>query len=239
MLILAADTSSQSGGIAALDDKRLLGHVFTENREDYSSRFFLEIQTLLKELSLKMSDFDLFAVAAGPGSFTGLRIGLTAAKGWAEVYGKPIAPISGLRAIAVQTSGPLEFVASVMDARRGQIYGALYREGDGGLHQVGDEVVLRPDEWMWEVSGRISNQTASSTTNGRVSFVSATPELFESALASSDFSGARVEQVSPDLAPWIGRIAFEQAQRGEVVDALDLDANYVRRTDAESYWKDS
>jgi tRNA threonylcarbamoyladenosine biosynthesis protein TsaB len=239
MRILAVDTSTPRGGIAALEGKRLLGHVFTDSQEDYSTRLLSEVASLLRELKLCVADFDIYAVTAGPGSFTGLRVGLTTVKAWAEVHGKPIAAVSGLRAVAVQASDATEYVAAVLDGRRAQIFGGLYRKAGPVLEAIGDEVVMRTDEFMTEVYSRLPRVEASRNSIATLSFASPEPELFRAALTSSILSDARVQTVSKDLAPWIGQLAFDMAQRGELVDALTLDANYVRRSDAESYWKDS
>jgi tRNA threonylcarbamoyladenosine biosynthesis protein TsaB len=239
MRVLAIDTSTARGGIAALEDTRVLGHVFTDSQEDYSTRLLPEVAYLLKELNLRVADFDVYAVTAGPGSFTGLRVGLTTVKAWAEVHRKPIAPVSGLQAVAAQASGASEYVAAVLDGRRAQIFGGLYRKAGPVLEAIGDEVVMRADEFMTDVYSRLPRIRASRNSLATLSFVSPEPELFREALADSELSNARVEKVSNDLAPWIGQLAFGIAQRGELVDALTLDAKYVRRSDAESYWKDS
>lgn len=235
MRILAVDTSSPSGGVAAFEDKRLLGHVFTNERDDYSARFFRELSNLMREIGLSVSDFDAYAVVAGPGSFTGLRVGLTAVKAWAEVHGKPIAPVSGLQAVAAQAAGQEEFVAAVLDGRRGQVFGALFRKSDERLDWVGEEVVINPEEFVAEVSARM----AAIAGKHQVIFASPVPELLHDALASSALRDCPVQQVSSDLAPWVGRLAFDFAEEGELVDALSLDANYIRRSDAQSYWEDS
>jgi len=239
MRVLAVDTSTPTGGMAALEDKLLLGHVFTGSEEDYSTRFFPELTTLLHQVKLSVGDFDVYAVTAGPGSFTGLRVGLTTVKAWAEVHNKPVAPVSGLQAVAAQASGATEYVAAVLDGRRGQIFGGLYQRTDGELEPVGDEVVMRAGEFLTDVYSRLPRVQADRNAIAALSFASPEPKLFSVLLASSVLAGARGEKVSPDLAPWIGRLAFDLAKRGELVDALSLDANYVRRSDAESYWKDS
>ncbi len=105
-----------------------------------------------------MDQIDVFAVAAGPGSFTGLRVGLTAVKAWAEVYGKPIAAISGLEAIAAESmmgESPAALNGTLMspflDARRGQLFGAIYRrfsEDDPRLALASDESILSLDEFL-------------------------------------------------------------------------------------------
>ena len=129
MLTLALDTSSPAGSLAVLRDERVIGTVSTWTDEIYSSRMFRHLEFLLKELSLGLGEFDLFAVAAGPGSFTGLRVGLAAVKGWAEVYRKPIAAVSALEAVAAQSHSQSSLMVPVLDAHRGQIYFGLYRRG--------------------------------------------------------------------------------------------------------------
>jgi tRNA threonylcarbamoyladenosine biosynthesis protein TsaB len=233
MLLLALDTATPSGSIAVLRDGRLTGVVSTAVDETYSSRLFRQLEFLLGELRLEMSQFDLFAVAAGPGSFTGLRVGLAAVKGWAEVFGKPIVAVSGLEAVAAQLSPSDDLVASVLDARRGQIYAALFRRDSRGLLHEGDEEVCMAEEFLAGLPARA---------NGRlVRFISPAPEVFEAALAGAvSLPGSisrYIVRASPVLAPEIGAIAFERAKRGEFTDALHLDANYVRRSDAELLWK--
>src|SRR6202167_2397530 len=128
VLILALDTSSPTGSLAVLRDENVIGVVSTLAEETYSSRMFRHLEFLLQELSLKLDQFDLFAVAAGPGSFTGLRVGLAAAKGWAEVYQKPVVGISVLEAIAAQSHSNASVVVPVLDAHRGQVYFGVYRQ---------------------------------------------------------------------------------------------------------------
>ena len=130
VLTLALDTSSPAGSLAVLRDERVIGTVSTWTDEIYSSRMFRHLEFLMKELSLTLDQFDLFAVAAGPGSFTGLRVGLAAVKGWAEVYRKPIAAVSGLEAVASQSHSRTSLVAPMLDAHRGQVYFGLYRRMD-------------------------------------------------------------------------------------------------------------
>lgn len=238
MLILALDTSTLAGSLAFLRDTHVLGEVSTRTDETYSSRMFRHVDFLLRELSLDLREVDLFAVSAGPGSFTGLRVGLSAVKGWAEVYCKPIAAVSALEAVAAQAKGgrgpdspPGEDVllAPVIDARRGQIYAGLYLRRADALAHHGDDLVMAPGEFLefLTVQG----------IQAPVHFVSPTPEILVKPLAQSSFRGQPVEQVSSVLAPVIGQLGYARAQRGEVVDALSLDANYVRRSDAELLWK--
>jgi tRNA threonylcarbamoyladenosine biosynthesis protein TsaB len=229
--ILAIDTSTQAGGVAALEDDRVLQHFFERSARPFSSRLFESLDFLLRDVHFKISDFDLYAVSAGPGSFTGLRIGLTAVKGWSELFGKPIAPVSALHALAAQGNSQHQLIASVMDARRGQVFGGIYRRDGESLDLAIEEVVARPGEFVEEVV-RFAGSAP-------VSFVTPSLDLITSSIENSALRGSSIDTVSEDLAPWIGKIGRQLFLSGDVVDSLSLDANYVRRSDAESYWKES
>src|SRR5579859_666938 len=234
MLLLAVDTSSRLGSLAVLRDGQLEGAISTFADEPYSTRLFRQLDFLLEELHIEVRQFDVFAVVAGPGSFTGLRVGLTAVKGWAEVFEKPVVAVSGLEAVAAQSKISTELIAPVMDARRGQIYAALCRREGSGLASESEEHVCTPGEFLVEIAAQAGGRS--------VQVVSPVPEIIQGALnaAAHDLGAAilrNVERVSPLLAPVIGELAFDRATRDEVTDALHLDANYIRRSDAELLWK--
>lgn len=242
MLTLSLDTSSPAGSVAIVRDEITLGVISTRAEENYSSRIFRHLEFLLGDLTLKLDEFDLFAVSAGPGSFTGLRVGLTAAKGWAEVYRKPVVGVSALEAVAFQARAGNTVLVPALDARRGQIYFGVYRPAVAGLVLGGEEFVVTPEEFA-EKLGALANDGGALRGEGSGSFSIVTPDAsvvgVVSRLTSNLTAGfARLEIVSSVLAPSIGRIAQARALRGDVSDALTLDANYVRRTDAEMRWKD-
>jgi tRNA threonylcarbamoyladenosine biosynthesis protein TsaB len=239
MLILAIDTSTRMGSAALLRDSRVLAEISGLEETPYSTRLFRDIALLQNRANFRLDQIDVFAVAAGPGSFTGLRVGLTAVKGWAEVHGKPIAAVSGLEAIAAESltgeapgASNATFLAPFLDARRGQIFGAIYRkiaDDEKSLALASDESILSLDEFLELVKGK-SPQS--------VRLVSPTPEVLPAAQIEKVLPGASIIQVTAALAPEIGRLGFQRARRGDLVDSLRLDANYVRRSDAEAAWKD-
>jgi tRNA threonylcarbamoyladenosine biosynthesis protein TsaB len=239
MLILAVDTSTRTGSAALLRDNEILAEVSGYEETPYSTRLFRDIAVLQDRTNFRVDQIDLFAVAAGPGSFTGLRVGLTAVKAWAEVHEKPIAAISGLEAIAAeslpgQTTGTsnAQYIAPFLDARRGQLFGAIYRRISGEVTRLvldSDESILSIDEFLQMVK----EESAQS-----IQLVSPTPEVLPLDRVREILQDASILQVSAALAPAIGRLGFERAMRGDVVDSMRLDANYVRRSDAESAWKD-
>lgn len=240
MLILSIDTSTRTGSVALLRDNHLLDQVSGREETPYSTRLFRDLEVLQSRAHFRMNEIDVFAVASGPGSFTGLRVGLTAVKAWAEVYGKPIAAVSGLEAIAAQSKTLEEVCASngviispFLDARRGQLFGSSYRwrQKPRRLELIGEESILSAEEFLLSA--------AANSVPCEAVLVSPTPEVIPAGLIRQHLPGARIEVVSGVLAPVIGRLGFVRANRGELVDALHLDANYVRRSDAENAWKDA
>src|SRR5579864_9096983 len=124
MLILAVDTSTRTGSAALLRDGEVLAEISDYEETPYSSRLFRDVAVLQKKAGFRMNQIDVYAVAAGPGSFTGLRVGLTAVKAWAEVHQKKIAAVSGLEAIASQAladdtrgNSDCQLFAPFLDAR--------------------------------------------------------------------------------------------------------------------------
>ena len=163
---------------------------------------FDEIAALLGRHGLGVRDMECFASTSGPGSFTGVRVGLTAVKGLAEATGKPVVAVSNLQAMAVFGTGARRAV--VLDARRGDVYAAVY---DAELRVVMAETVVKLPAWS-----------------------AGLPDGLE-----------WIEQGSPPrlLAGAVGRIAWERFQAGLASDPAAVDANYVRRSDAEMMWKDA
>ena len=233
MLILAIDTTSRSGSVALLRDLDLVYAIGSSDDEQFSSRLFRDVDRLMREAGASVAGVDLFAVASGPGSFTGVRVGLAAVKAWAEVFRKPVAAVSALEAMASQAAPAEPLVAGVADAHRGQLFAGLYERADGleapRLLRRGDDVVLPPVECL----SYLAQQAAGSAFLIR----STALEMVRAALAASPVAGARAEQADAALAPAIGRMGYGRAQRGELVDAVTLDAHYVRRSDAELLWK--
>ena len=217
--------------MAALGDEAILKVVAHESQEDYSSWLLAAVGECLKASGLRIQEVDAYAAAAGPGSFTGVRVGLTTVKAWAEVYGKPIVAVSRLESLAVEAPGEMSWVAAFFNAQRGQVFGAIYRRSGTRLERSGDEMVIAPGEFV---------EAAAETAKGeRISWVStdAVCVVSEGAWKAREMRGERVESISSVRAPMIGRLGLGALAEGRFTDALALDANYVRRPDAEIFWK--
>jgi tRNA threonylcarbamoyladenosine biosynthesis protein TsaB len=228
MLVLAIDTCEARGSVAALIDGVALETVVHEAGEEYSSWLLPAVERALGAVFKSIEEVDLFTVATGPGSFTGVRIGLTTVKAWGEVFGKPIAAVSRLEVVASEARSNDGLVAAVIDGGRGQGFGALHRWTSRQSANLLEEMVLPVEEFV-----ALVGQTAGGE---RVEWVSIDPQMLE-ALESWKVRGEQVAGVSSVLAPLIGKMGIEKAGRGELVDALRLDANYVRRSYVEAFNK--
>lgn len=239
MLILSLDTSSPAGSIAVARDDTVIGSVSAWTGEIYSSRMFRQLEFLLRKLSLGIEEFDLFAVAVGPGSFTGLRVGLAAVKGWAEVYRKPIAAVSALEAVAAQSHSDASLLLPVLDARRAQIYFGIYKRVRAASNR--SVIELEANELVSTVH-ELFERLASRNDASAMAIVTPVPELLSSAMSRYETNPTAlmqipIEQASPVLAPQVARLGALHARCGRLVDSLTLDANYIRRSDAELHWK--
>ena len=167
-------------------------------------------------------------------------MGLAALKGWAEVYRKPIAAVSALEAVAAQSRSSGQLLAPVLDARRGQVYFATYRSTGSSpiLALDGEERVVSPNQLFEVLKSRERD-------GSNPLIVTPVPELLSTRASLSETTRSsacgeiQVERVSAVLAPHVGQLGRLRAQQGQLSDALTLDANYVRRSDAELNWKAS
>jgi len=189
MKILAIDTSGERGSIALVQDAVVVEEVALHAPDGFGQVLFQAIVDLLARHSLAVLDVDCFASAIGPGTFTGVRIGLTAAKGLAESAGKRVAGVSNLKAMAFY--GEAHTRAVFADARRKDVYAAVY---DSSLRLISPEVVAPLEQWL--------------------SSLQLVPDEF----------------LCQDFATYSVVIA---AREDDFKDPAALEANYVRRTDAE------
>ena len=231
MIVLAIDTCDSRGSVAMLREESVLKVVAHDSQEEYSSWLLPAVRECLKGSALQMEDVDAYAVAAGPGSFTGVRVGLSTVKAWAEVYGKRIVAVSRLEALARESSGETPLVAAFANAQRGQVFGAVYQRNGTDLVRFGNEMVIG--------LGKFVEAAAEFAKGESISWVSTDAGCLasEEAWKAREMRQERVECVSSVRAPIIGRIGLAELAKGRFTDAMALDANYVRRSDAEIFWK--
>jgi tRNA threonylcarbamoyladenosine biosynthesis protein TsaB len=231
VLILALDTCDLHGSVALLRDNSVFQSESHDTTEDYSSWLLPAVSRVLTAAGADLGQVDVFAAAAGPGSFTGVRVGLITVKAWAEVYGRSIAAVSRLEALAQESTGKAPFVAPFFDARRNQLFAALFRRHGSQLQPVEEEMVIAPDKFLDWCAAKAGSEP--------IDWIATDPKCLTQTTqwASRLAATETIQMVSPILAPRIGKIGYQLARESRLIDALALDANYVRRSDAELFWK--
>lgn len=146
MLVLAIDTSSATATAALTQDGRLLAEYIQNSGKTHSQRLMLIIDELLRSCGKEPQDIDLYACAAGPGSFTGLRIGASAVKAMAQVFDKPVVGVPTLDALAYNLYVYNGLICPMLDAQRGAVYSALYKWEDGRMVKLEDYRVIDAKE---------------------------------------------------------------------------------------------
>ena len=146
MVTLGVDTSAVTVSAALEEDGVLLGEFFAHGRQKHSEALLPMVDALLRRCGLAIGEVDRFAVTNGPGSFTGVRIGVAAVKGMAQAGGKPCAGVSALAAMAAQAAFCGGLLCCAMDARRGQIYAALFEAGEGAFTRLCEDEALPMEE---------------------------------------------------------------------------------------------
>lgn len=220
MLLLAIDTSGRNGGLAlarvgegkveVVESVALAGGTF-------SAQLVPQIAALLAQHGFTKADLGAFAVVSGPGSFTGLRVGLAAIKALAEILRKPIAAISLLEAVAWSNQAEGRVLAA-LDAGRSEVYTGDYELGSE-LPRMHSERLLTRKEFLTEVRGSETRVV--------------TPDAALAALLLSD--GVPCEQIAYPSCEVIARLGWQHIQRARAVPPEDLEANYIRRSDAEIF----
>ena len=153
MLILALESSAKSVSCAVCDGTELLGQYFQNSKLTHSRTLLSMAESLLQNLDVALSEIELIAVSNGPGSFTGVRIGVAAAKGLAWGLGIPVCGVSPLQAMAYQTPEPGHLLCCVMDARRGEVYNALFKWEDSMPVRLCDDRAISLDALAAELRG--------------------------------------------------------------------------------------
>lgn len=146
MIVLSIDSATESASCAVLDNEKLLGEVSLNNKKQHSVVLMPLVDNLLKNLKLTIKDIDGFVVSKGPGSFTGLRIGMSMVKGLSQGSSKPFVSVSSLDALAYNMAYTEGIICPILDALRDNVYTALYSFKNGTLIRNTDYMILHIDE---------------------------------------------------------------------------------------------
>jgi tRNA threonylcarbamoyladenosine biosynthesis protein TsaB len=233
MLVLALDTTSRPGSLALARDGVILESRVGPADRTHAERLPKDLTDLLADHRLRLADVDVFAVAAGPGSFTGLRIGIATIQGLAFAFGRRVVAVSALDAlveIAVRP-GKRTFVGAWIDARRHEVFSALYACESTGPGMAGSFDVL--DGPTVGPPAVTLTRWLSLGTPGPVVFIGDGTVTFRELLASAGSERLEIIEPTPALAPAVARIATTAADRGLAVLPHAVQPLYVRRPDAE------
>ncbi|NIM91996.1 MAG: tRNA (adenosine(37)-N6)-threonylcarbamoyltransferase complex dimerization subunit type 1 TsaB [Candidatus Aminicenantes bacterium] len=223
MIILAVDTTTLAGSVALLDKTKLLSEVNIDTASTYSERLLPSIDFLLQRNKLNIKEIDAFAVAAGPGSFTGIRIGLSTIKSFAYASGKSVAPVSTLEALAFKLHhSPGRLLCPALDAKKGQIFAGLFESGKPGLKEIIAQGAYTPDQFFAQLpSHRL------------ISFIGSGIHTYQDKILRYFKDKARFSHRTPFIAYEVGLLGYELLRKRKGVNSQELKPLYFRRSQAE------
>jgi len=225
MRILGIDTSTQTGGVAIVEDNRLLSEFILDVISTHSRRILSSIDIVLKNSGLSLHDIDAFAVGAGPGSFTGLRIGAATIKGLAYSLSKPIIGISSLLSLSMNViCSPID-IRPVLVSRKNELYTALFKTDSNKLIRLEKDTALS----IQEIISRINKPTYL-IGNGLLKY----GELFTENNGKFAVLGhPSHHQIRPSMVAFLGSLEF---MSGKIMEAADFLPCYIKHSDAEINW---
>ncbi|HVP64219.1 MAG TPA: tRNA (adenosine(37)-N6)-threonylcarbamoyltransferase complex dimerization subunit type 1 TsaB [candidate division Zixibacteria bacterium] len=233
MIILGIDTCGREGSLALVrsDDNssEMLEQVSLAGRT-YSAQVIPQLAAALERQKLAKDAIDLYAVASGPGSFTGLRVGIATVKALADVFAKPVVEVSVLEAMAYCSTKRAGRVVAVLDAQRAEVYVGEYEVG-GNLPKLEREVLMSQAEFVASFSV-VPPHSSNRSLNGAPAYVITSDESVFAFLSQAGVASELIERPSAAL---IAEIGAHKLRAGITVAPELLDANYIRRSDAEIF----
>ena len=222
MRLLAVETSTLAGGAALLDGEHLLGEYTLNIKATHSERLMAAVDHLLHDCGWDLADLEAVAVAIGPGSFTGLRIGVSAVKGLALALGIPVVPVPTLDALAATLPFAVHPVCPVLDAKKGEVYACLYHWAGGAMVRDWEYLALAPEALCDRLAGPVIFVGDAVDTLGG---------FFSARLGdNARFVPADRRLPSPGC---VGALGHALLLAGRTVDAAALTPLYLRPSEAE------
>jgi len=236
MIVFGIDTSTNQGSVAIAEGGSLLSESFLPSNSSYSKTLINSSDDLLKKCKIRINDIDGFAVSIGPGSFTGLRIGLSTCKGFNLATGKPIIPVGTLDAIVESfLSAPeslkstidnlqssILFLCPILDAKKGEVYASLYKYEKGVIKKLEDDMAISPERLCEKINEPVIffgegiksyGDYIKNKLNGLAHF----------------YNDAQKNSVAASIALLGGK----KIERGDIEDSTALKPRYIRRSEAE------
>ncbi len=222
MKILAVDTATRTCSVAVVDGDSLLAEITLTDNQTHSRHLLKMIETVVEEAGLKIAEIDGFAVSNGPGSFTGLRIGIASIKGLAYCLKKPVVGVSTLRTLAYQCRTKHRLICPVIDARKQEVYFCRYRYENGELKQEGPEQVASPARATDNI-----REPCSFIGNGALLY----RQLITDELGQSAHFAAEGEHTIKASA--VARLSLPRFMEFDTDEVYLLVPHYIRKSDAE------
>ena len=222
MRILAVDTATKSCSVAIIDKESLLAELTAVKDQTHSKHLLAMITCVTRTAGLTISDLDAFAVTIGPGSFTGLRIGISTVKGLAVARDKPVVGISSLEALASQSVPCPYLVCPFLDARKGEVYFGRYRFNDHTLEKEGVERVLPPEEAVIDI-----REPCVFLGNGAQLY----REVIQAKLGELAYFTSQINNTI--RASTVAILGMQRFKKFGTDDVAGLVPNYIRKSDAE------
>lgn len=225
MKVLAIDTSSNVASAAILEDDKLIAEYTLNHKKTHSQKIMPMVEEIMRSCECSVSDIDVFAAVHGPGSFTGLRIGVATIKALAHVAGKPVVGISSLEAMAYQLPHTPYWIVPIMDARRGQVYNGIYAWENDRWTELTAPRALAMEECIEEI--KRAGRKAVFLGDG----VPVHRELIEATLREQAMFAPAFCVLQ--RAATVAQLALERAKRGDTQSYLELVPFYLRKSQAE------
>lgn len=239
MLILAIETSTKVGSVALLESsgeeggggtsEKILGELTIHLGGNHSASLMPALDHLLQETNLDIGQVQGIALALGPGSFTGLRVGVATVKGLAYALNVPVVGISTLDTLAHNLCYASTLVCPVLDARKNEVYAAIYQgNGSGHLERITPDLVISPEELSRQLTGK-----------GKVIFLGDALQVYGEIWQKK--LGAQALFAPPELsyprAVQVGRLGLAKFQSGQTLNPFSFTPLYLRRSEAEINWE--
>lgn len=222
-LILGVDTTTSSGSVALLRGPSLFAEINQDSPATFSERLLPAIRFLLESNELSIQDVKGFAVAAGPGSFTGIRIGLSTIKSFAYASGKPVAPVSTLEALARKIQHPQNrLICPLLDAKKNEVYAALFESKAGGFQELIPQGAYSPDALFSRLPA-----------HRVIHFIGSGVGVYRSLLFQYLKDKARFARRTPYIAFEVGSIGYEMLRKNKGKDIHEIEPLYLRKSQAE------
>jgi len=221
--ILSVDTTSFAGSVALLEGKKGIAEVNSDSFMTHSERLLPSIDLMLRTKGLQIGDVNGFALAVGPGSFTGIRIGMSTVKSMAFVTRKKVAPVSNLKALAMKLMNPyVQLYCPLIDAKKGEVYAALYQPDGLELKEIIPQTCITPDRFLSQLPS-----------NRLIHFIGSGCRTYKQKIHEYLQDKARFSARSLFTGYEVGRLGYEMFKNKKEVDFREIKPLYLRKSQAE------